>query len=206
MEEKTKKKSGTKTAIIVIVVLLIAIILGYFAFVKYQQNQVEKKVKEMFSSLSSGNGQEREEYLGEMINKTEDNQEEYYNALLEKLTYDIKNVTGNAKNATVSVEVSNKNMGVVLTNYLAKAIQLSFATAFSPTQNSEEDMDKQMAEFLEEQINSDEIETVTTAVNINLEKDNGEWTLTEESKKDLIDAVLPGIADVKEKLESLENN
>lgn len=208
MEEETKKKGGAKKLLIILGVILVMVVVAYFILVKYEQNQAEKTIENIFVGLQ--NGVENNEYLTEMLNESNDDstktgENNTYNEICKKLNYKILSTEGNLKNATIVVEVSNKNIKTILSNYMTKAFQLAFVSAFSPDKLSEEEMNEQLENYLQEQIESEEIETLTNTVTLNLQKNNGKWVLNDESKTEMINAILPGLSEWQQAIENSGN-
>lgn len=191
-----------KKIIIVLITILIIVaisVLGYFVMIKVEQNKVESTITEFFINLkSSENNAQKQEMLEEIKNNSNgENSTEStidYVVLFNKLNYSITENKANFKEANVTIDITNKNMEKILGNYLVRAVQLAFTNAFTPTY-SEEQMNEELVNYLNEQIESDEIENITTNITLNMEKQDGKWILKEESKKELINAILPGFVD-----------
>ena len=118
--------------------------------------------------------------------KNEDNDNELLTMFSQKMTYDIKDVKANFNTATVTVDITNKNVGQVVTASLVKALQ----NMFNPASQSEYKVD----DFAKELINSDTIESKTTSVTFNLTKENGKWKI-DVNKNALSEAVWPGLTE-----------
>lgn len=170
----------------IVAAVVVAVVLGYFGLLKIEQHKVDAIVTETFTSLKTGkfNG---EDIFGSMEGEDEVN----YQVLLENLNYSIKENKTNFNEASVVLEVSNKDMKQVLGNYFTKAFQLALANAFSETY-SEEQLNAEMAKYLEEQARSEEIPNVTTSLTLKMEKQNGVWTLKDDCQDELVNAILPG--------------
>ena len=192
-----KKK---KIIIPIVIVLAIALIvaLGYFTMLKIEKIKVESAIEEMFSNLkSSEDNEEKAAVIEEIKDNTEGEDTEDkidYTVLFSKVDYSIVKDEVNFKEATVILDITNKNMKTVLGKYLVKVFQLAFANAFTSTYTDEE-LNEQLASYLKEQIESDEIENVTNQVTLKMEKQDGKWTVKEESREEFINAVLPGFSD-----------
>ena len=134
MEEEMKKKGKTKKILIIIPIILVILVVAYVALIKYEQKQAEQTITKMFSSLQ--NGEETDSFLADMVddslnNLTESEENKTDTTFFKKLSYNVLSTKGNFKNAAIVVEVTNKNMKTVLTNYMTKAFQLAFASAFA---------------------------------------------------------------------------
>ena len=67
---------------------------------------------------------------------------------------------------------------------------------------TEEEMDEQLKQYFIEQYNSEDIETVTTEVTINMKKEDGKWNIDCDEDA-FVDAVLPGYREVEESLNNM---
>lgn len=185
--------------LITIVIIAMIVVLGYFVMLRMEQNKVESTIEEIFTNLkSSENNNQKQEILEEIKNNSngESSTEETidYVILFNKLNYSIIENKADFKEASVVLDITNKDMRKILGNYLVKAFQLAFANAFTPTY-SEEQMNEELVNYLKEQIESDEIENITTNITLKMEKQDEKWIIKEESKKELINALLPGFVD-----------
>lgn len=185
--------------VITLVIIVAMAILGYFVMLKIEQNKVESTIEDMFTNLKSGeNNNQKQEVLEQLQNNS--NQENStkdtidYIILFNKLNYSIIENKTNFNEASVVLDITNKDMKKIIGNYLVKAIQLAFANAFTPTY-SEEQMNEKLANYLKEQMESNEIENITTNIILKMEKQDGKWVIKEESKKDFVNALLPGFVD-----------
>lgn len=185
--------------VITLVIIVAMAILGYFVMLKIEQNKVESTIEDMFTNLKSGeNNNQKQEVLEQLQNNS--NQENStkdtidYIILFNKLNYSIIENKTNFNEASVVLDITNKDMKKIIGNYLVKAIQLAFANAFTPTY-SEEQMNEELANYLKEQMESNEIENITTNITLKMEKQDGKWVIKEESKKDFVNALLPGFVD-----------
>ncbi len=185
--------------VITLVIIVAMAILGYFVMLKIEQNKVESTIEDMFTNLKSGeNNNQKQEVLEQLQNNS--NQENStkdtidYIILFNKLNYSIIENKTNFNEASVVLDITNKDMKKIIGNYLVKAIQLAFANAFTPTY-SEEQMNEELANYLKEQMESNEIENITTNITLKMEKQDGKWVIKEESKKDFVNALLPRFVD-----------
>lgn len=207
-----KSRKGKLLPIIIEVIVFVAVIAVaiYGILLGMQKSSVEKTVNEFFTNLKGGN----EEVINEQLKLEETTNGEQqtsslnqasYVAFFSKLDYKILETKADFKKATVTLEVTNKNVGTIFTNYIAKAFQLAFASAFS-SEYTDEKVEKELEEYLKEQFDSTAIENVTNTVTINMRKEDGKWVLeSEEESKNLVNAVLPGFQQTVEAIsKSLE--
>ncbi len=190
-----KKKNGnfTKTLLSIIIIAILVVTFAYIAMIQNEKSKVTSKITTAFESIKNGDETAKESYLGyDNIIKNQSSAD--FNVLFSKLDYKVENVSisNDLKSATAEVTVSNKNIGTIFANYIAKMLQLSFTSVFTGANESE--LNNQSTEYLTSQINSDNIETKTTNLNLNLTKDGDEWTITND-KTEIVDAILPGLVD-----------
>ena len=195
--------------LIIIIVIATISVLGYFVMLKVEQNKVENLIDEMFTNLKSGEDNSQKQEVLEKIRSTSNGENSTENSidyviLFNKLNYYIIENKTSFNEASVIMDITNKDMKKILGNYLVRAFQLAFANAFTPTY-SEEQMNEELANYLKEQIESDEIENITTNITLYLEKQNGKWIVKEESKKELINAILPGFVDAVNQINESAN-
>ena len=154
--EKSKKGKVLPIIIGVIAAIAVLTVAVYFILLGMQKSSVEKTVNEFFANLKGGN----EEVINEQLKleettgteeQTEGLTQASYVAFFSKLDYKIVETKANFKNATVTLEVTNKNVGTVFANYMAKAFQLAFASAFS-SEYTDEKVEKELehVELVEE--------------------------------------------------------
>lgn len=190
-----KKKNGnfTKTLLSIIIIAILVVTFAYIAMIQNEKSKVTSKITTAFESIKNGDETAKESYLGyDNIIKNKSSAD--FNVLFSKLDYKVENVSisNDLKSATAEVTVSNKDIGTIFANYIAKMLQLSFTSVFTGANESE--LNNQSTEYLTSQINSDNIETKTTNLNLNLTKDGDEWTITND-KTEIVDAILPGLVD-----------
>lgn len=119
--------------------------------------------------------------IGNTFNEQNFN-EEAQKLLFNKLEWKIQNEKEEGDTATVEVEITNKDFKTIINNYMQKAIK----TAFSGQNVSEEEM----TNYLIEELNKEDIQTVTSNQTITLEKREGKWEPTQDN--DFVDILLPG--------------
>ncbi len=206
--DSKEKKGGIKVVLgIVIFLVVIALVAGatYFAMLKAEESSARKTVEGVFESLKTGDEEAIDRYLnnGEGSIAEED---DTFMLFFQPLNYDIKNVEADFKNASVEVEVSTKDTGEIFKNYFAKIYEIAFSNALSGNV-SEEDLDNQLKSYLQEQVTSEEIETITNTITLRLEKDGTEWKVSEDDENvdAFVNAVLPNFSSVLEDLQSSMN-
>ena len=194
--------------IALIVILIIALVVGgYFIALNVTKTQALSTVDKMFTALKTGDEEQIKQYINieNIIEKNEteedrtsDNQD-MEKTMLKNLNYEVVSTDVKINECTIKLNVSNKNLKTVFGNYISKAFSVAFSQAFVAM--TEEEMDEQLKQYFEEQYNSENIETVTTEVTINMKKENGKWNIDCDEDA-FVNAVLPGY---KEVVESLNN-
>lgn len=217
MEKEVKTNENGKNASKVVIVISVVVILAVLAFwgvLRLRSKQAEKKVTTILSELKNGNMEVISEHLTsedleelgiETDGETVSEAIKGYKKLFNSLEYKVKKSQANFNNAKIEIEISNKNIGQAMNNYFKKSMQLLFQSALSDDDDSEEELTKKMGQYLDEELSSDSIEKVTKNITIELSKENGEWALKTEGK-DIVDAVLPGFADVMKNFGNLEED
>ena len=120
--------------------------------------------------------------------------------MLKNLNYEVVDTDIGFKNCTMTLNVSNKDIKTVFSKYISNLFSLAISSAFG--QITEEELNQKAEETLEKEYNSDEVETVTNPLTLNLVKENGKWNV-EFDKTELLNAVLPGYTEVIESLSSI---
>lgn len=225
MEENTKVKSEAKVEVktkgkvkriamatlTTSIVIILAVAVIYFGLLILQSNQAKNKVDTIFSVLKSGTTSEKDEYIqyNNILSKLKnlggipvENEDEYgMDMFFNNLEYRIISAEADFNTAKVLVEVTNKDVGQVFSNYVLKAVQLAFQSAFS-TNYSNQELNEQLTEYFQEQMNSESIGKVTNSITIEFKKENGQWNMTTD-KNALADVVLPGLV---QKIDGLEES
>ena len=122
-------------------------------------------------------------------------------AMMQNLNYEVVSTDSKINNCTVQLNVSNKNLKTVIQNYITYAFSLALSSAFGGM--TEEEMNAKMEEYFVEQFNSEDLETVTNQLTLNMKKENGKWNI-DCDKNQLLNAIMPGYSEMMESLEQLE--
>ena len=195
--------------IALIVILIIALVVGgYFIALNTTKKQALETVDNMFTALKTGDEEQIKQYINiedeiEKNDTTEDSiaeDQEMEKTMLKNLNYEIISTDVEINECTMKLNISNKNLKTVFENYMSKVVSVAFSQAFGAM--TEEEMDAQLKQYFEEQYNSEDIETVTTEVTINMKKEDGKWNVDCDEDA-FVDAVLPGYKEVEESLNNL---
>lgn len=130
----------------------------------------------------------------------EESDDDYiFKMFLNTLNFEITNVNVENSNATVTAKISNKNSGEIFRNYFTRAIKLAINQALSKTKSDNGKSQKELQEYLEEQVNSSEIPVTTNEVTFSLVKENNEWQVKSQDK-DMVDVVFPDLMNTIDEL------
>ena len=206
-------KKNVKILIIVlasIVVLAGLVVGGYFLSLHFTKVKALKAVDEVFVSLKSGDVNQLKKYINLSDSEStsdeitdgdeEDDDNKTALIMLKNLNYEVVDTDIGFKNCTITLNVSNKDIKTVFSKYISNLFSLAISSAFG--QITEEELNQKAEETLEKEYNSDEVETVTNPLTLNLVKENGKWNV-DFDKTELLNAVLPGYTEVIESLSSI---
>ena len=206
-------KKNVKILIIVLVSIVVLAGLavgGYFLSLHFTKVKALKAVDEVFVSLKSGDVNQLKKYIN--LSDSESNSDEVTDGdeedddnktaliMLKNLNYEVVDTDIGFKNCTITLNVSNKDIKTVFSKYISNLFSLAISSAFG--QITEEELNQKAEETLEKEYNSDEVETVTNPLTLNLVKENGKWNV-DFDKTELLNAVLPGYTEVIESLSSI---
>ena len=196
-EEKVKgkvtvenKKTNKKSPIIAIIIVVILRALVGVVYVTLQ-NTPKSVVNGMFKALKDGNYEKVNEYINyqEVISSSdvidsENLDTETMNLLFNKLDWKIIETTQEGNNASVTVEVTNKNFKTIIGNYMQNALRVAFS--------GQELSDAEMENYLIEELKKEDMETATITQTINLTKQDGKWVIN-TTDTSLVEILLPGL-------------
>ena len=181
---------------IVIIVALIAII----SVLLFVPETPRKAVDGMLSALKQGNFDKVKEYVDyqELLENANLDYEDTENKdreklFFEKLEWKINKIDENGDNATVEIEITNKDFNTIVTNYMQKVFNAAFA--------GEDISNEEMENYLLELLRDEQVQTATTTKTIELTKQEGKWKVT--ANTDLTSALLPGFEDAVNSLNSI---
>lgn len=195
LETKKKAKDGKKKsnsiigAVVLGVILLVAIIILAVALTA---KTPENAVNGMFNSLKTGDFEKVNEFVNynELMNSSEISAEDGLDQETQKLFFDkldwkIIKVEKENDNATIEVEVTNKDFKTILGNYMQKVLKVAFS--------GQEMSDQEIENYLIEELRNEQAQTTTVTKTIQAVKQDGEWKVVVD--EELEDALLPGLND-----------
>lgn len=183
--EKNKKAPWITTAIVVVVVLVIASLLTVMIVTS---SDPKKSVDGLLTNLREGDfetanqfsSSEKSTSTSEILN--ENLNQETQKLLFEKLSWKVLKVTENGNEATVEIEVTNKDFKTILGNVMQKALKAAFSGGELTEEASEN--------YLLEELKNSEVQTATVTKTINLVKQDKKWKVIIDNE--FVNAVLPG--------------
>lgn len=192
--------------VIIILIVLVLLVGGFFLAIYFTKINAIKSADQMFSTIKSGDQEKIKEYIDFSSisdnNISEDESlNEMKNILFKNLNYTIEVEKIGFNKATLKVNVSNKNFKTVFSNYISKAFSLAFDESFNDM--SEDEINKQLYDYVEEQYNSDSVETVSNEITLDLNKKDGKWAI-DYDKDTLLNSILPGYKDIANALSYIE--
>ena len=182
--EKNKKAPWITTAIVVVVVLVIAALLTVMIVTS---SDPKKSVDGLLTNLREGDfetanqfsSSEKSTSTSEILN--ENLNQETQKLLFEKLSWKVLKVTENGNEATVEIEVTNKDFKTILGNVMQKALKAAFSGGELTEEASEN--------YLLEELKNSEVQTATVTKTINLVKQDKKWKVIIDNE--FVNAVLP---------------
>ena len=182
---------------IVIAICLIALIA--FVILTLQQTP-EKLLNNILSNLKEGKLEKINQYISyeeilgtsDLLSSKEFN-EETKKSLFNKLEWKILEVKTEKDKATINLEITNKDFKIIIEKYMQKALSAVFSG-----KNLEND---EIKNYLVEEINNQEAQTITQTKTIEFIKKDNKWEITVNNE--LIDALLPNL---RETVDTLNNN
>lgn len=187
MDKKTKM-------IVYAVAAVILIILVVVCAAKIKASKPATALNNLVKELNNGNFKKAGEYCADNTMDLFGVDENIEDLEMVKLYYkniDIKvnKVTKSKDTAVINVEISNKDLGKILNNYMNKAKELALENLNKKV--TTKDMENQLLQYFKSQFEAEGIETVTTIVDVVLNKVDGKWKVVVDSN--LRNSFLPGL-------------
>lgn len=150
------------------------------------QNLDEDGIAEAFPDLSQAEGDDK-----------------VVAAILRGFTFNIISCEEEGDSATASLEITNKDMGLAMQDYLSSALTWAFENLMTENDLTDEEINEKYTEFLLTAIN-EETETVTNTVDITLtyDSENKTWSINES--EEFTDAMFGGMYSYFDGLEGEE--
>ena len=187
MDKKTKMIIYAVAAVILILLLVVCA-------AKIKASKPATALNNLVKELNNGNFKKAGEYCADNTMDLFGVDENIEDLEMVKLYYkniDIKvnKVTKSKYTAVINVEISNKDLGKILNNYMNKAKELALENLNKKV--TTKDMENQLLQYFKSQFEAEGIETVTTIVDVVLNKVDGKWKVVVDSN--LRNSFLPGL-------------
>ena len=179
-----KKTPWVATALIVVVVLVVVALLTYMIVTS---SNPKKTVDGFLTNLKAGDFAKAQEFVSgsEDLLSNEDFDDETKALLFDKLSWKVTNVTIEDNQATVEIEVTNKDFNKIISNCMEKLLE-DFKTILNGG-SAEQNMEK----YFTDELKNEQVETTTVTKTIQLVKEDKTWKVV--SNDELADALLPGL-------------
>lgn len=167
--------------------------------------KAETAVNGMFAAFKNLDFEEAQKYVNvEEITKTDNETDENSKLIMEtvfdKLNYEIlssEKIDGNT--VLVKTKITATDMKPVMGEFISKALEYAFSTAFSSSQPTEEETNKKMEEILVECASKPDLATVTNEVDIKVVKtESKNWKI--EADETFVNAVLGGLTEAAKEM------
>ena len=195
MSKKGDNNMDKKTKMIIYAVAaVILILLVVVCAAKIKASKPATALNNLVKELNNGNFKKAGEYCADNTMDLFGVDENIEDLEMVKLYYkniDIKinKVTKAKDTAVINVEISNKDLGKILNNYMNKAKELALENLNKKV--TTKDMENQLLQYFKSQFEAEGIENVTTTVDVVLNKVDGKWKVVVDSN--LRNAFLPGL-------------
>lgn len=153
----------------------------------------EDTVKDALAELKNNNIEKFKNYILDADDFDDEDIDNSLALLVKNLEVEINSSTIDGDSATVNASITNTNFSIVMEEFLTQAMSFAMENAFSEDPVSEDEMEAMAEELLLEILERDDIETVTTEVDISLEKEDGVWKI--EYDEEIQNALFFGISD-----------
>ena len=187
MDKKTKM-------IVYAVAAVILILLVVVCAAKIKASKPATALNNLVKELNNGNFKKAGEYCADNTMDLFGVDENIEDLEMVKLYYKnisikVNKVTKSKDTAVINVEISNKDLGKILNNYMNKAKELALENLNKKV--TTKDMENQLLQYFKSQFEAEGIETVTTTVDVVLNKVDGKWKVVVDSN--LRNSFLPGL-------------
>lgn len=179
---KNKKTTWLVTLLPILAVLIVAVLLTIMIVTS---SDPKKSVDGFLTYLKAGDFEKAKEFMtGDEMFNNQKIDEETQKLLFDKINWKVKKVTVENNNATVELEVTNKDFQIIISNCMKKALE-NLKTAILGGSLEAQDMEK----YFIEELKNEQVQTKTQTKNIKLIKDKDKWKI--ESNDELVEALLP---------------
>ena len=188
VKNNNAKKMNNKKAtwlVTLLPILAVAIVAVLLTIMIITSSDPKKSVDSFLTYVKAGDFEKAKEFITENeIFKDQELDEETQKLLFDKINWKVKKVTVENNNATVELEVTNKDFQIIISNCMKKALE-NLKTAILGGSLEAQDMEK----YFIEELKNEQVQTKTQTKNIKLIKDKDKWKI--ESNDELVEALLP---------------
>lgn len=180
MDEKNKENTWIIKTIVVVAVLLVVALL---TFMIVTSSDPKKSVDGFLTNLKAGDFEKAQEFLtGEKLLKDEEYDIETQRLFFDKISWKVTKVTKESDNATVELEITNKDFKTLIASYMQKVLKLALSGENITVEENKN--------YLIEELKNDQVQTITQTKTIKLVKENEKWKVV--SNDELLNTLLPG--------------
>lgn len=190
MDTKTKKASLITTAVVAIAAIAIIVIL---TIMMGTSSSPKKSIEGLLTNLKAGDIEKAQEFIkGKDLVQDEMSDEEVKKHLFDKLSWKITKITEEKENATIELEITNKDFKEIISNFSQKILKLALS--------GENLTEKSTMEYLVEELKNEDVKATTVTATIQAEKEDGKWKIV--GNEDLINAVAPGLQEAMNNIQA----
>lgn len=183
MDKKTKKVSLITTGVAAVAIIALVVVL---TILMVTSSNPKKSVDGLLTNLKAGDFEKAKEFMtGDGLVEEDAFNEEGEKYLFDKLSWKITNITEEKENATIELEITNKDFKTIITNYSQKILKLVFG--------GENITEETAGNYLVEELKNEGVQITTATKTIQAVKEDGKWKIV--GNDDLTNALLPGLQD-----------
>lgn len=130
-----------------------------------------------------------------------DESKEMLKILFKSLNYEVISTDMKLNEAVIKLNITNKDVKEIFVNYFGEVLSLSMSGTLGD--KKEEEKNKELIKYFEEQCNLDKVKIVSSPVTITLKKENKEWKASFD-EKELLNAVFPGVSTIIDSLSNIK--
>ncbi len=183
MDKKTKKVSLITTGVAAVAIIALVVVL---TILMVTSSNPKKSVDGLLTNLKAGDFEKAQEFMtGDGLVEEDAFNEEGEKYLFDKLSWKITNITEEKENATIELEITNKDFKTIITNYSQKILKLVFG--------GENITEETAGNYLVEELKNEGVQITTATKTIQAVKEDGKWKIV--GNDDLTNALLPGLQD-----------
>ena len=187
-DKKNKKAPWVITAVTILIVALLVVLLTYMIVTS---SDPKKSVDGLLMNLREGEFEKAREFVNSDDSFTSEILDENVNQetqklLFDKLSWKVIKVTENGNEATIEIEITNKDFKTILGNVMQKTFKAALSSG-EDTENTEETTQN----YLIEELKNDQVQTTTVTKTINAVKQDKKWKIV--VNEELTYTLLPGL-------------